>query len=247
MAFKRSPRLIWALLTLYWGACQQLDQQDPDPIGASDLLALSLFAYYESGNCAQSFRQATELGRFSCSRAPRSQCNVYNYRDLSNSAYLSSDLRSRYNSEWGLLKDGATSACTTSLAAAASQLALQADSAANFSSINDQNRFTIMDDCQQGMNANIGKLVSAQERAFYFSARGFAAAQAMLLAQDACLDQLLYSPSERTLLQDIQSGARLLQTTCYYAGTAAGTFPTMLCTSSEKTLVNVFDFATPLP
>lgn len=227
-------------------ACAPMDQQSPEPVQATLSYNLLWYLYNESGNCLHSWRSSAELGRLSCSRTPRSGCDLFNYRDVAGTGFIRQNVADRYSSDWAALRDQAPD-CTASIAAAAALTTFRADSTSNETSISNQNVYAVADDCAATANSARDKLISNQERLFYFSARGFAAAQARLLGQSACFEQITYSPSERSLIDDIQSGARLLETECYYGANAAIAFPAKLCNSTEKSLAHPFDFALPLP
>lgn len=228
------------------GACAPMDQQSPEPVQATLSYNLLWYLYNESGNCLHSWRSSAELGRLSCSRAPRSGCDLYNYRDLAGTGFVRQNVADRYAGDWAALLDRFPD-CDSSIGVSAALPVLAADDPLNEGAIADENAYSIIDDCSETENNAVDDLLANEARLFYFSARGQAAAQAQALGEDACFQQITYSPAERALIDDVASSTRLLETECYYGANAAFLFPGKLCSAAEKRMADPFDFALPLP
>ena len=238
------PGRLFAILLAFWissGGCAWQDQTDNSEDYNLLLLQLALFQDSSSGDCIQSHRTSTELGRLTCSRAARTQCAVDAKFDPNGNLIVTAEKRNRYVAEWNNLVDE-YGQCTATLAVLLSNSVYRETSSTNYQTIRDNNVVQVIDNCETLNNSNITKLISENEYQFAITSRGLMARQAHILGETACFHAVTLTTAERDLIADLNSGSRLLETTCLYGTNAL----TNVCSATEKTNAHPFDFNTPL-
>lgn len=218
-------------------SCRAEEQRESDAIRNELAVNIAVYLYSEEGNCVHNYKQNTNLGRLTCSRAPRSRCDINRHYSSAGTLPVAAETQSRYRSDWSTLTKDITS-CSTALAASLALPGLRTTSA----SFNDQalniNELHPIQDCGNLGNASLGKLASREQYRFLISPLGILTTQARTLGQTACLDQLLGSSTERSWVESVGSGSLVLETSCLY-GTSAFT---TVCTTAEKAEAYRFDF-----
>lgn len=232
---------ITCVLVLSALCCGVTPQGDGDAEERFLLWNLYSLALGSSGNCVQSTRVGTELGRLSCSRAPRSACALDLKLESTGQHIITSDTRSRLLAEWQDIVDDYPQCQTTRLALASSSL-YQTTSGANITTRTDNNRLQGIASCDSLGSSDLSKLVSGPAFLFLTSARGLMARQAKALSQNNCYDALPLSSDDRALVENVNSGASFLEVSCNYGTNAV----TSICSAAEKAVAHPFDFATPL-
>ncbi len=223
-------------------SCGPTAQQNADPTDLLDLLGVLYFVDAESGQCVQSNRQGAQLGQLTCSSLPRSQCNVERKRNIQGNTIVSSAESGRYIREWRLYVDNQPE-CLSAFQLAAAQPAFQTTSASAAETRRNNNAFNTIESCDSLGHVDAAKRLDRAGVGFYFSPRGFLAAQALQLNSTACLEGIT-NAEERALLNAVKNGDRVLETTCIYGLNAVAPGLTK-CNANEKAIAAPFDFTTP--
>ncbi|MBL8021580.1 MAG: hypothetical protein JNM27_18055 [Leptospirales bacterium] len=249
-----SFRILATLQVLLFLACSQSNQQDDDKEQAHLTLALLSVLFLDSGNCARSYKTATNSGQLYCSRAPRSLCNsdqgfftraaaVAVFPLVYGRILVTTDTQNRYRTEWGYYSSDVPTCATA--AAAATQLSTYPQPGFRLSTTTQVTEATtifshqVIDDCAATGNSNLGKLANKDQMNFLLSPRGVLAWQARLTGQTSCFSGLKMSDSERQAAIDYTNGTLILETVCNYGSAAAPNN----CTSAEKGMASPFDFS----
>lgn len=222
--------------------CGAAPQQDPEPTDLLDLLGILYFVDAESGQCVQSNRQGTELGQLTCSSMPRALCNVDRKRNVYGNTIVASTESARYISEWRLYVDNQPE-CLSAFQLAAAQPAFQTTASSAVETRRNNNAFTVIESCDSLGHVDAAKRLDRAGVGFYFSPRGFLAAQALQLNSTVCLTNIT-TAEERALLNAVKNGERVLETACIYGLNAVAPALTK-CNSNEKAIAAPFDFTTP--
>lgn len=236
--FRRAGLLLAAALcTAGIAACRADEQREGDDVRNEQAINIAVYLFSEEGNCVHNYKQSTNLGKQTCSRAPRSRCDFYRQYSTAGTLPVASETSTRYRSDWSTLTKDITG-CSTALAASIALPGLRTTTA----SFNDQalslNELHVINNCADLGNSSSGKLATREQYKFLISPLGILATQARTLNQTSCLDQLLGSSVERSWVDSVGSGSLILETTCLYGANAL----TTVCTTSEKAEANRFDF-----
>jgi hypothetical protein len=223
-------------------SCGPTAQQAEDPTDLLDLFGILYFVDAESGQCVQSNRQGSQLGQLTCSSMPRALCNVDRKRNIYGNTIVSSTESGRYVREWRLYVDDQPE-CLSAFQLAAASPAFQTTSASVIETRSTNNAFTVIESCDSLNHVDAAKRLDRAGVGFYFSPRGFLAAQALQLNSTVCLNGIT-TAEERALLSAVKNGDRVLETTCIYGLNAIAPGLTK-CNASEKAIAAPFDFTTP--
>lgn len=238
----RALALAFVLACLPGVSCGPTAQQSEDPTDLLDLLGVLYFIDAESGQCVQSNRQGSQLGQLTCSSLPRALCNVDRKRNIFGNTIVSSSESARYISEWRLYVDNQPE-CLSAFQLAAAQPAFQTTSSSAVETRRNNNAFTVIESCDSLGHVDAAKRLDRAGVGFYFSPRGFLAAQALQLNSTVCLSGIT-TAEERALLNAVKNGERVLETTCIYGLNAIAPGLTK-CNANEKAIAAPFDFTTP--
>jgi hypothetical protein len=223
-------------------SCGPTAQQSEDPTDLLDLFGVLYFLDAESGQCVQSNRQGSQLGQLTCSSMPRALCNVDRKRNIYGNTIVTGTESARYVREWRLYVDNQPECFDSFLLAAASPAFLATEASATDARRNN-NVFAVIESCDSLGHADAGKRLDRAGAGFYFSPRGFLAAQALQLNATVCLNGIT-TAEERALLNAVKAGDSVLETTCIYGLNAIAPGLTK-CNANEKAIAAPFDFTTP--
>lgn len=233
------------MMLTFLQSCAQREQKDKDQLERSGLIALAAVLYLDSGNCARSYRVASNSGQLYCSRAPVSLCNsdqaffLLSPATVYGKVYVTKETQDRYRAEWAsLVSDFPTCAASSASASALSYPGFKVQTSTQAADAFSRFSFRVLDDCSSLGSANAGKLATAAQYKFLTSPRGVLAWQAKALGQTACFSDLRMSLEERQAVTDYVSGAIILETSCNYGTSAAPNN----CTAAEKSQASSFDF-----
>lgn len=234
-------------------ACAAAEQGD-DPQDVQNLLAISTYLIQDSGNCVQSVRQGTNLGRLSCSRTPLINCALDRRIDLAGNTIVTATTQSRYRTAWARLVDTYPK-CSAASAASFSLSAFRTSTSTQISNLK-QSNFQVVADCDALNGQNGPALINRVEHDFVFSPRGVMAGQALNLSRvfvagggtgedvsGTCFRELIDFAWEETVLNNIADGNRSTEKTCLYGSLSGGTQP---CSTEQKAVAYPFDFSLPL-
>ncbi len=222
-------------------SCSQTSQQNLDTIRQGEIANFVVLSYYNSGNCLHNYRQGSELGKMTCSRAPLTLCRQDALYDTAGTLTVTSETSNRFKTEIGqITKD--LPHCTVSSAAALNLPGYKTTSVSFNSSVSTKNTLTAINDCGDLGNTNLSKLADRQQYNFLISARGVLAYSARQLNQTSCFNDITYSQWEKDTAGNFVSGSLILETSCLYGSSAFVT----VCNSTEKQYASRFDFVNPL-
>jgi len=216
-------------------------QQDPARARSDEIFNLAVYSYESSGNCLHNYRQGSELGKQSCSRASRTQCQQNVLYDPSGNLIVTAATQNRYRTEWANLAKTYPD-CNTTAAALSALPGYRATTGSFNNSVSTNNTLTILDDCSSLGDASLSKLADSSQYGFLISARGAMSWEAKTLGQTACFNVLPLSQSERDTAVNFSQGNLILETTCLYGSSAFVT----VCNPIEKQYAARFDFNNPL-
>src|SRR5262245_15482772 len=72
-------------------SCRVEEQREGDDIRNEQALSIAAYLYSEEGNCVHNYKQSTNLGRLTCSRAPRSRCDFYRHYSAAGTLPITSE------------------------------------------------------------------------------------------------------------------------------------------------------------
>lgn len=227
-------RIVFLFSLLFFFSGSRCDQTREQEQTSRFLLSSFLFSSLEWGHCLHSVKVSDHLAYAHCYSAPRILCEDGKLYDPGGLQFVSRDTYSRYLAEWEQIKEDFPQ-CEDASVYALVDPGIQPSPDADSDSIKEKNEYRSVQSCGDLENPDRESLIQKEEYRFLTSAKGLLAWKAKAYNQNECLDSLMLSAGQISLIESIQDGSKILRTTCMYGDT-----PLEDCSASEKNLAHPF-------